>query len=110
MLLKYYYWWHQDVLPITFIDDIFKTVKNRKFEDATTIGADNKKTSLKKQKKEKRDTKVIFLADQWIYEATNPIVQAANEKAGWNFQWTIMNLCSLQNIILKNIMVGIQTL
>jgi PKHD-type hydroxylase len=87
MLLKYYYWWHQNVLPITFIDDIFKTVKNRKFEDATTIGADNKITSLKKQKKEKRDTKVIFLTDPWIYEATNPIVHAANEKAGWNFQW-----------------------
>lgn len=87
MLLKYYYWWHQNMLPITFIDSIFKTVKNRKFGDATTIGSDNKKITLKKQKKEKRDTKVIFLADPWIYEATNPIVQEANEKAGWNFQW-----------------------
>ena len=53
----------------------------------TIIGADNKKTTLKKQKKNKRDTKVIFLAEPWIYEAINPIVNAANERAGWNFEW-----------------------
>lgn len=87
MLLKNYYYWHQNVLPINFIDNIFKTVKDRKFVEATTIGQLKNKESIKKQKREKRDTKVVFLADQWIYKVTNPIVQAANEKAGWNFQW-----------------------
>ncbi len=78
---------HKNVLIVTFIDDIFKLVKDRKFVEATTIGADNKKTTLKKQKKNKRDTKVVFLAEPWIYEAINPIVNAANERAGWNFEW-----------------------
>lgn len=87
MLLKNYYYFHQDILPINFIDNIFKTVKDRKFVEATTIGQLKNKESIKKQKREKRDTKVVFLADQWIYQVTNPIVQAANEKAGWNFQW-----------------------
>lgn len=87
MLLENYYYFHQDVLPVNFIDHIFKTVKDRKFVEATTIGQLKDKESIKKQKKEKRDTKVVFLADTWIYQVTNPIVQAANEKAGWNFQW-----------------------
>tara|TARA_R100000900_G_scaffold9435_3_gene8673 strand:- start:3055 stop:3690 length:636 start_codon:yes stop_codon:yes gene_type:complete len=87
MLLKYYYWWHQNVLPVTFIDDIFKLVKDKKFQEATTIGADNKKTTIKKQKKNKRNTKVVFIAEPWIYETINPIVNAANERAGWNFEW-----------------------
>ena len=38
MLLKNYYYFHQNVLPINFIDHIFKTVEKRKFYEATTIG------------------------------------------------------------------------
>jgi len=87
MLLKYYYYWQQDVLPITFINNILKTVKETKLVEATTMNLEKRKSSINKQKKEKRDTKVIFLTDPWIYQITNPIVDRANREAGWNFEW-----------------------
>jgi len=87
MLLKNYYYWQQDVLPVRFIDDIFDLVKEYKMRDATTLGYKKSKAALKKQKKNKRDTKVSFLSDPWIFEALNGIVETANQKAGWNFEW-----------------------
>jgi len=38
MLLKYYYYWQQNVLPVTFIDNIFKTTQEAKYEDGVTFG------------------------------------------------------------------------
>lgn len=91
MLLKNYYYWHTDVLPITFIDQIFKAAKETKYIEAMTMGNEKsilpKKQLLRKQKKSKRDTTVKWLAEPWMYEAINPIVNTANENAGWNFQW-----------------------
>ena len=58
MLLKYYYYWQQNVLPVTFIDNIFKTTQEAKYEDGVTFGvltSDTKtKQKLKAQKKNKK--------------------------------------------------------
>jgi hypothetical protein len=87
MLLQYYYWWQKDVLPLRFIDHIFKTVKIKQYEEALTFGARKRLKDLRHQKKTKRDTKVIWLNDVWMYQAINPIVESANQSANWNFEW-----------------------
>jgi PKHD-type hydroxylase len=35
----------------------------------------------------KRDCKVAWINDTWIYNIINPFIHAANKDAGWNFQW-----------------------
>ena len=54
MLLKNYYYWQQDVLPVRCIDDIFDLAKEYKMRDATTMGYKKSKGALKKQKKTRR--------------------------------------------------------
>ena len=34
-----------------------------------------------------RDSEIAWLTDQWLYDLIIPIVQEANIKAGWNFQF-----------------------
>lgn len=34
-----------------------------------------------------RDSSVVFLHDQWLYELIWPYIRRANELAGWNFEW-----------------------
>ena len=34
-----------------------------------------------------RDSEVAWLNDQWIYDLIFPLINEANEKAGWNFQF-----------------------
>ena len=91
MLLKYYYYWQQNVLPVTFIDSIFKTIEEEKYEDGVTFGTSTSDTSKKRklnaQKKTKRNTSIKWLEEPWIYNVTNPIVECANREAGWNFDW-----------------------
>lgn len=90
MFLKNIYWWHQDVLPVNFIDDLFHLVKDKKFDTAITSDIQDKKITkklIKKLKEKVRDTSAVFVNDPWIFQVTNPIVNAANSKAGWNFKW-----------------------
>lgn len=90
MYLKNVYWWHQDVLPNNFIEDLFKIAKTKKFDVAVisqVLENNNDKKLVKEMKKDVRNANAIFLSDNWIYATTNPIVHAANQKAGWNFQW-----------------------
>ena len=35
----------------------------------------------------KRDCKVAWINDKWIYDIINPFIHRANKEAGWNFQW-----------------------
>ena len=34
-----------------------------------------------------RDSEVCWLNDQWIYDLVYPLINEANQKAGWNFQF-----------------------
>jgi hypothetical protein len=37
--------------------------------------------------KTKRDCKIAWINDKWIYDILNPFIHTANKEAGWNFQW-----------------------
>ena len=78
MLLENYYYWHTDVLPATYIDDIFKFAKNVKYTEALIGQSRPKNYKISNQKKVKRDTPVKWFQEQWIYAGINGIVQAAN--------------------------------
>ena len=50
----------------------------------------DKSLSLKKLKRETRNSLVKFSADQWLFDLIWPYMDEANRNAGWNFQidWT----------------------
>ena len=35
----------------------------------------------------KRDCKIAWIEESWIYDIINPFINTANKRAGWNFQW-----------------------
>lgn len=43
------------------------------------------KKGIKRNEIYTRDSNVAWLKDEWIYEALQPLLWEANEKAGWNF-------------------------
>jgi PKHD-type hydroxylase len=90
MNFKYHYWYFQNVLPVTFCEDIIKLGKTLQKESAR-IGSSNKinKKTLQKVRK----SNVAWLNDQWIYKEIQPFIQQANTNAGWNFQWDFSESC-----------------
>ena len=79
MLLKHNYFYFTKAIPLKTCNKIIKEGRKKIIEQATVIrgGVD----------KVRRDCKVSWINDRWIYEIINPFIHAANKKAGWNFQW-----------------------
>jgi PKHD-type hydroxylase len=65
-------------IPIKTCKKILKAGHKKIVEKATTS------TGLNKTK---RDCRVAWMGDKWIYDIINPFIHAANKQAGWNFQW-----------------------
>lgn len=57
-----------------------------------------------------RDSEIVWLNDEWIYNEIVPLVKSANNSAGWN--WEIsgkLKICNLPYIILQeDFTVGIE--
>jgi len=79
MLLKHNYFYFTKAIPLKTCKKIIKEGRQKVIEQATVMreGVD----------KVRRDCKVSWINDRWIYEIINPFIHAANKKAGWNFQW-----------------------
>ena len=43
--------------------------------------------------KKTRDSKVVWMSDQWIYKEIQPYIIMANKGAGWNFDWDFSEAC-----------------
>lgn len=99
-LLNYYYYFEK-VLPNRFCEDLKKHAKNKQEQIAVTglIGQerDIKKNPLNKKElkllKKKRDSKIVWMDDKWIYEEIMPFVHEANKRAGWNFDFDFSETC-----------------
>ncbi len=78
MLLKNNYYYFKQAVPIKTCKKILKAGRKKIIEQATTFNGTDKT---------KRDCKVAWIDDKWIYDILNPFIHSANEKAGWNFQW-----------------------
>jgi len=100
MILKNYYYYFQSALTAKMCDDILVYGKSHQAEMALTGGAENIiKTKNKLDKKDikniqkKRKSDIVWLNDQWIYNAIYPYIQEANRSAGWNFDWDWSESC-----------------
>ena len=79
MILNYYYYRFTKAIPKNICEKIINLGKEKKLEKAKID--DQKKTAPKT----KRDSKIIWLNDQWIYELIQPYLNEANKAAMWNF-------------------------
>jgi len=95
MNLLHHYYYFEKVLPDRFCEDLKKFAKDKKEQLAITglFGQerDIKKNPLSKKEinslKKKRNSKIVWMEDRWIYEEIMPFVHEANKKAGWNFNF-----------------------
>jgi PKHD-type hydroxylase len=94
MILKNTYWYFKSALSHKFCDDIISFAKEKEKKIALTGNLDENisKKDLKKLFK-KRNSKVVWLNDQWIYKEIHPYIQTANINAEWNFDWNYSENC-----------------
>ena len=90
MNLQYYYWYFKNAIPSRICDDIIRYGKQ--LQQQTAITGQNKNKKIKDLKKQ-RDSNIVWLNERWIYNEIHPFVRAANENAGWNFQWDWSEEC-----------------
>ena len=96
MHLIHQYYYFKSALSPKSCDDIIAHAKNQK-EQIGIIGSTKKNVKLLKKDllnlKKVRDSNVVWLNDQWIYNLIHPYVHQANKDAGWNFQWDWSESC-----------------
>jgi len=78
MILKHNYFCFRKAIPLKTCKKILKAGRKKIIEEATTFAGIDKV---------KRDCKVTWINDKWIYDILNPFIHTANKEAGWNFQW-----------------------
>jgi len=83
MVLKHNYYYFSKAIPLKTCRKILKAGRKKIAKIATVFNGD----------KTRRNCRVAFLEDKWIYDIINPFIHTANKEAGWNFQWD-WNECS----------------
>jgi PKHD-type hydroxylase len=82
MILTHNYYYFKKAIPLTTCKKILKAGRKKIIKQATTgLNGNGKLNSTK------RNCKVAWINDKWIYDIINPFIHTANKKAGWNFQW-----------------------
>lgn len=100
MNLENLYWYFDGILPHRFCDELIKYGNHQEDQLAmtgdqyhkTSKGIPLNETDIKNLKK-KRDSRVVWLSDPWIYKEIHPYVHGANRNAGWNFDWNWSESC-----------------
>jgi len=77
-MLKHNYYYFKKAVPIKTCKKILNAGRKKIIEKALTFKGTNKT---------KRNCKVAWINDKWIYDIINPFIHTANKDAGWNFQW-----------------------
>ena len=92
MILKNYYYYFTSAIPAKICDRIISEATQQKPERGLVDNKEFKsvKPSNKEISKVKkvRESHVVWLNKPWIYKLIQSFVYEANEKAGWNFQWS----------------------
>jgi len=88
MNLKNYYYYFNQAIPTTVCDDIVKYAKTIETKVAGT-GYNGQVKDLSKL----RDSNIVWLNDNWIYNEIWPYLNLANKSAGWDFQWDVSESC-----------------
>ena len=98
MNLANHYWYFQSALPPRICDEIIEYGLGQQEQVALTgaQGNVNSKDLCEKDIKElhkKRKSNVAWMNDRWIYKEIQPYIHAANQNAGWNFDWNFSESC-----------------
>ena len=78
MILTHNYWCFKKAIPSETCKKILKAGRKKIIKEALTFEG---------VQKTKRDCKIAWINDKWIYDIINPFIHTANQRAGWNFQW-----------------------
>ncbi len=89
MMLDEHFWYFDSVLTPRFCENVIKFGLQQKEQLARTGGYGERKLNKKEilNLKQKRNSDVVFLNEEWIYREIHPYINRANEQAGWNFKW-----------------------
>jgi len=94
MLVKNKYWYFSRALPDRFCEDIIKTGLSKEKHVAITGNGKGDINKVKSKKTKKiRDSDIVWLDDNWIYETVHPYIHSANKNSGWNFEWDMSESC-----------------
>lgn len=101
MNLLHHYYYFEKVLPDRFCEDLKKFAKDKEEQLAITglFGQERDviKNPLSKKEinllKKKRNSKIVWMDDRWIYNEIMPFVHEANKNAGWNFNFDWAETC-----------------
>ena len=88
MMLKNVYWYFKSALDDTFCNRVIEHANLKKDTIAVTGKFGKKKKLSSKDKnnlRKQRDSNVVWLNDDWIYNRIVPFINLANKNAGWNF-------------------------
>ena len=78
MMLKHNYYYFKKAVPIKTCKKILNAGRKKIIKRGDTF---------KGMDKTKRNCKIGWINDKWIYDIINPFIHTANKDAGWNFQW-----------------------
>ncbi len=94
MELKYIYWYFKKALPKRWCDLVIQEGESKKSVKGLIGGAGKKKVKLTNlDLKKQRNSNIVWLKDQWIYDGVYPYLRLANKNAGWNFQFSYSESC-----------------
>ena len=93
MQLDNYFWSFEKAIPSNVCDNILKQGKLQKENLATVDGTDISNAEDVDKLKVKRNSKVVWLNDTWIYRELHNWLNLANRSANWNFQWDSSESC-----------------
>ena len=89
MLLKDYFWQFKGVLSKKTCHKIIELGKSQR-KQIGVIGKYYNKNLTSKGKKDllkKRNSHVVFINSQWVYDLISPYIYHANRNSGWNFEY-----------------------
>ena len=95
MELQFGYWYFEKNFNKKFCNRIIKYALDKKQKTAITGQKERKNFSKKylQDLKKQRDSNIVWLDDQWIYDEIHPYVDSANRNAKWNYQWDWSEQC-----------------
>ena len=79
MILNHNYFYFKKAVPLKICGKILKSCRKKITKEATIVKGN--------MDKEKRNCKIAWINETWIYNIINPFIHAAKKNAGWNFQW-----------------------
>ena len=97
MNLRSYYWYFKKAIPEHLCDTIVRYGLSIQQQMAVTGGYNNDPKKLNahqvKDLKKKRNSDIVWIAENWLYKEIHPFLSVANRSAGWNFQWDHSESC-----------------